>query len=232
MCSMDRIENTPRSQLDFFRELQSTVDLSSHPACIRLRDGSFSHCNHSFSTTFLPNIEVNTWFKNIEIASSLRLSALDAEIYSVGQQVFIEENLSINGESWDFIIERMTFGNVEFSLWKFCHFQRGGFLLSPVRSNFVKKINAFKNAIGLLSEVQLETLALYSFGASHHHISEILNIAEGTSKNRINRIYARLPIQSKEDVFYLIYASGMAYSFFKVTNEIISRRVNKLLNKR
>lgn len=89
MCSMDRIENTPRSQLDFFRELQSTVDLSSHPACIRLRDGSFSHCNHSFSTTFLPNIEVNTWFKNIEIASSLRLSALDAEIYSVGQQVFI-----------------------------------------------------------------------------------------------------------------------------------------------
>ncbi|HAT3652236.1 TPA: conjugal transfer protein TraJ [Raoultella ornithinolytica] len=145
--------------------------------------------------------------------------------------MFIEENLSINGKSWDFIIEKMTFENVEFSLWKFCHLQRGGFLLSPVRSNFVKKVNAFKNAIGLLNEVQLETLSLYSFGASHHHISEILNIAEGTSKNRINRIYARLPIRSKEDVFYLIYASGMAYSFFKISNEVISKRVNKLLNK-
>lgn len=42
MCSMDRIENTNCSQLDFFREMQLTVNLSSHPACIRLRDGSFS----------------------------------------------------------------------------------------------------------------------------------------------------------------------------------------------
>ena len=51
MCSMDRIENTNCSQLDFFREMQLTVNLSSHPACIRLRDGSFSHFNHSFATT-------------------------------------------------------------------------------------------------------------------------------------------------------------------------------------
>ncbi|HBX4461717.1 TPA: conjugal transfer protein TraJ, partial [Klebsiella pneumoniae] len=56
MCSMDRIENTNCSQLDFFREMQLTVNLSSHPACIRLRDGSFSHFNHSFATTFLHNI--------------------------------------------------------------------------------------------------------------------------------------------------------------------------------
>ncbi|MGY8023798.1 hypothetical protein L1Q42_26925 [Klebsiella pneumoniae] len=32
MCSMDRIENTNCSQLDFFREMQLTVNLSSHPA--------------------------------------------------------------------------------------------------------------------------------------------------------------------------------------------------------
>lgn len=61
MCSMDRIENTNCSQLDFFREMQLTVNLSSHPACIRLRDGSFSHFNHSFATTFLHNINVNIW---------------------------------------------------------------------------------------------------------------------------------------------------------------------------
>ncbi|KDH05768.1 hypothetical protein AE28_05144 [Klebsiella pneumoniae BIDMC 54] len=66
MCSMDRIENTNCSQLDFFREMQLTVNLSSHPACIRLRDGSFSHFNHSFATTFLHNINVNIWFNRLE----------------------------------------------------------------------------------------------------------------------------------------------------------------------
>ncbi len=68
MCSMDRIENTNCSQLDFFREMQLTVNLSSHPACIRLRDGSFSHFNHSFATTFLHNINVNIWFNRLEIS--------------------------------------------------------------------------------------------------------------------------------------------------------------------
>lgn len=92
MCSMDRIENTNCSQLDFFREMQLTVNLSSHPACIRLRDGSFSHFNHSFATTFLHNINVNIWFNRLEISSSLRLSALDAEVYSGDRKMLIEEN--------------------------------------------------------------------------------------------------------------------------------------------
>lgn len=97
MCSMDRIENTNCSQLDFFREMQLTVNLSSHPACIRLRDGSFSHFNHSFATTFLHNINVNIWFNRLEISSSLRLSALDAEVYSGDRKMLVEENLPING---------------------------------------------------------------------------------------------------------------------------------------
>ena len=156
MCSMDRIENTNCSQLDFFREMQLTVNLSSHPACIRLRDGSFSHFNH---------------------------------------------------------------------------LQRGGFLLSPVRSGFIKKLNEFKNALGFLTDVQIETLALYSFGASHNQISEVLNIAIGTSKNRVNRILAALPIRTREEVFYFLFASGMAFSFCKVVTELIGGRVNKLLNK-
>ena len=141
MCSMDRIENTNCSQLDFFREMQLTVNLSSHPACIRLRDGSFSHFNHSFATTFLHNINVNIWFNRLEISSSLRLSALDAEVYSGDRKMLVEENLPINGNRWDFIIERMSFDGTEFTLWKFCHLQRGGFLLSPVRSGFIKKLN-------------------------------------------------------------------------------------------
>ena len=118
MCSMDRIENTNCSQLDFFREMQLTVNLSSHPACIRLRDGSFSHFNHSFATTFLHNINVNIWFNRLEISSSLRLSALDAEVYSGDRKMLIEENLPINGNRWDFIIERMSFDGTEFTLWK------------------------------------------------------------------------------------------------------------------
>ncbi len=130
MCSMDRIENTNCSQLDFFREMQLTVNLSSHPACIRLRDGSFSHFNHSFATTFLHNINVNIWFNRLEISSSLRLSALDAEVYSGDRKMLIEENLPINGNRWDFIIERMSFDGTEFTLWKFCHLQRGGFTVS------------------------------------------------------------------------------------------------------
>lgn len=170
MCSMDRIENTNCSQLDFFREMQLTVNLSSHPACIRLRDGSFSHFNHSFATTFLHNINVNIWFNRLEISSSLRLSALDAEVYSGDRKMLVEENLPINGNRWDFIIERMSFDGTEFTLWKFCHLQRGGFLLSPVRSGFIKKLNEFKNAVGFLTDVQIETLALYSFGASHNQI--------------------------------------------------------------
>ncbi len=55
MCSMDRIENTNCSQLDFFREMQLTVNLSSHPACIRLRDGSFpfqSFFRYNFSAQY------------------------------------------------------------------------------------------------------------------------------------------------------------------------------------
>lgn len=231
MCSMDRIENTNCSQLDFFREMQLTVNLSSHPACIRLRDGSFSHFNHSFATTFLHNINVNIWFNRLEISSSLRLSALDAEVYSGDRKMLVEENLPINGNRWDFIIERMSFDGTEFTLWKFCHLQRGFFLLSPVRSGFIKKLNEFKNALGFLTDVQIETLALYSFGASHNQISEVLNIAIGTSKNRVNRILAALPIRTREEVFYFLFASGMAFSFCKVVTELIGSRVNKLLNK-
>ncbi|HBT8511392.1 conjugal transfer protein TraJ, partial [Klebsiella pneumoniae] len=89
--------------------------------------------------------------------------------------MLVEENLPINGNRWDFIIERMSFDGTEFTLWKFCHLQRGGFLLSPVRSGFIKKLNEFKNALGFLTDVQIETLALYSFGASHNQISEVLN---------------------------------------------------------
>ncbi|MET5081244.1 conjugal transfer protein TraJ [Klebsiella pneumoniae] len=203
----------------------------SHPACIRLRDGSFSHFNHSFATTFLHNINVNIWFNRLEISSSLRLSALDAEVYSGDRKMLIEENLPINGNRWDFIIERMSFDGTEFTLWKFCHLQRGGFLLSPVRSGFIKKLNEFKNALGFLTDVQIETLALYSFGASHNQISEVLNIAVGTSKNRVNRILAALPIRTREEVFYFLFASGMAFSFCKVVTELIGSRVNKLLTK-
>ncbi|MEX0468004.1 conjugal transfer protein TraJ [Klebsiella pneumoniae] len=212
MCSMDRIENTNCSQLDFFREMQLTVNLSSHPACIRLRDGSFSHFNHSFATTFLHNINVNIWFNRLEISSSLRLSALDAEVYSGDRKMLIEENLPINGNRWDFIIERMSFDGTEFTLWKFCHLQRGGFLLSPVRSGFIKKLNEFKNALGFLTDVQIETLALYSFGASHNQISEVLNIAVGTSKNRVKEGANKQVISSQADS--LIKISRIWADFF------------------
>nr|MCI7860793.1 conjugal transfer protein TraJ [Klebsiella pneumoniae] len=138
--------------------------------------------------------------------------------------MLVEENLPINGNRWDFIIERMSFDGTEFTLWKFCHLQRGGFLLSPVRSGFIKKLNEFKNALGFLTDVQIETLALYSFGASHNQISEVLNIAIGTSKNRVNRILAALPIRTREEVFYFLFASGMAFSFCKVVTELIGSR--------
>ncbi|HBY5157897.1 TPA: conjugal transfer protein TraJ, partial [Klebsiella pneumoniae] len=80
-------------------------------------------------------------------------------------------------------------------------------------------------------DVQIETLALYSFGASHNQISEVLNIAVGTSKNRVNRILAALPIRTREEVFYFLFASRMAFSFCKVVTELIGSRVNKLLTK-
>lgn len=231
MCSMDRIENTTTSQLEFLRELQITVNLSGHPACVRLPDGSFSNYNLSFATTFLCNVNVKAWFESIETFSSLRISALDTEIYVTEQKIFIEENVTINGEKWDFIVEKMSFKGNEFTLWKFCHLQRGGFLLSPARNNLISKVNAFKNAVLVLSDVQLETLSLYSFGASHQIISEVLNISVGTSKNRINRIYSNLPVKTKDEVFYLLYASGLAMSFFRSVGELMSRRVNRLLNK-
>ncbi|MDR4658451.1 hypothetical protein PAG51_25810 [Klebsiella pneumoniae] len=82
-----------------------------------------------------------------------------------------------------------------------------------------------------LTDVQIETLALYSFGASHNQISEVLNIAVGTSKNRVNRILAALPIRTREEVFYFLFASRMAFSFCKVVTELIGSRVNKLLTK-
>lgn len=88
------------------------------------------------------------------------------------------------------------------------------FLLSPVRSGFIKKLNEFKNALGFLTDVQIETLALYSFGASHNQISEVLNIAVGTSKNRVNRILAALPIRTREEVFY--FYSPVEWPFHSV----------------
>ncbi|RSV97772.1 conjugal transfer protein TraJ [Klebsiella aerogenes] len=145
--------------------------------------------------------------------------------------MLIEENVTINGKRWDFIVEKMSFKGNKFTLWKFCHIQRGGFLLSPARNNLISKINAFKNAVIILSDVQLETLSLYAFGASHTIISDVLNISAGTSKNRINRIYSTLPVKTKDEVFYLLYASGLAMSFFRVVGELMSKRVNRLLNK-
>jgi hypothetical protein len=47
----------------------------------------------------------------------------------------------------------------------------------------------------------------------------------------VNRILAALPIRTREEVFYFLFASGMAFSFFKVVTELIGSRVNKLLNK-
>lgn len=79
---------------------------------------------------------------------------------------------------------------------------------------FYKKLNEFKNALGFLTDVQIETLALYSFGASHNQISEVLNIAVGTSKNRVNRILAALPIRTREEVFY--FYSPVEWPFHSV----------------
>jgi hypothetical protein len=70
---------------------------------------------------------IRTFLNRLEISSSLRLSALDAEVYSGDRKMLVEENLPINGNRWDFIIERMSFDGTEFTLWKFCHLQRGGF---------------------------------------------------------------------------------------------------------
>lgn len=116
--------------------------------------------------------------------------------------MLIEENLPINGNRWDFIIERMSFDGTEFTLWKFCHLQRGGFTVSCSFWFYKNSTNLRMHSV--LTDVQIETLALYSFGASHNQISEVLNIAVGTSKNRVNRILAALPIRTREEVFIFI----------------------------
>ena len=231
MCSMDRIENTNSSQLEFFRELQLSVNLSSHPACVRLRDGTFTHFNASFASTFLCSVKFADWLNSIDIASALRLSALDVEIYSNEEIVLLEENITLNSQRWDFIIEKMAFMDNEFTLWKFCHVQRGPFFMPLYPSKTLSKVNDFKKAIRMFGEVKFETFALYCLGASHQVISEVLSIQESTSKRRVNRIYADLPVKSRDEVYYLIFASGVASQLFKVASEILSRRVTRLLNK-
>ncbi|MGG7695154.1 conjugal transfer protein TraJ [Klebsiella aerogenes] len=228
---MDRIENTTTSQLEFFRELQITVNLSSHPACIRLRDGTFTHFNISFAITFLKSVSFEEWFKSIDVSSAIKLSALDTEIYSDEDVLLMEENLDINGSHWDFIIERMSYKGIEFTIWKFCKLQRGDFLTSLQHRKCAPKVSEFKKSIEMLSEVKTETLALYCFGASHQVISEILSIQKSTAKRRINRIYSELPVKSRKELYYLVFASGLAFQLFKVIDEIIKRRVNGLLNK-
>lgn len=230
MCSIDRIENTTTSQLEFFPELQLFVNSSSNPACIRLRDGSFTNFNIPFAIFFLQSVSFENWLSSVDISSAMRLSALDAEIYSC-EDIFLGENLIINGRRWDFVLEKMTFQNVEFTIWKFCNLQRGAFLTSSHSRKLTSKVNEFKKSMRMFSDVKLETFALYCFGASHQVISEVLSIQKSTSKRRINRIYAELPVKSRDEVYYLVFASGVACQLFKILEELVSKRVNKLLNK-
>ncbi|HBK4816201.1 TPA: conjugal transfer protein TraJ [Enterobacter asburiae] len=125
----------------------------------------------------------------------------------------------------------MAFMDNEFTLWKFCHVQRGPFFMPLYPSKTLSKVNDFKKAIRMFGEVKFETFALYCLGASHQVISEVLSIQESTSKRRVNRIYADLPVKSRDEVYYLIFASGVASQLFKVASEILSRRVTRLLNK-
>ncbi|HCM6148959.1 TPA: conjugal transfer protein TraJ [Klebsiella aerogenes] len=145
--------------------------------------------------------------------------------------MFLGENLIINGRRWDFVLEKMTFQNVEFTIWKFCNLQRGAFLTSSHSRKLTSKVNEFKKSMRMFSDVKLETFALYCFGASHQVISEVLSIQKSTSKRRINRIYAELPVKSRDEVYYLVFASGVACQLFKILEELVRKRVNKLLNK-
>ncbi|MGE0968593.1 sigma factor-like helix-turn-helix DNA-binding protein (plasmid) [Klebsiella sp. WOUb02] len=228
---MDRIESQKLSQSEFFRNLQGLVRFSDQPTCLRLRCGNFLCRNSSFDHAFLKSVDFNHWFESIEINTSLRLSALEAEIYADNKFVFVEENLSINGFRWDVIIEKIFYMNTEATVWKFCHIRRGAFLMSPRNTQFINQINDFKMAISLLNDVQHETFALYILGASHQCISQVLNISVGTSKNRINRILALLPEQIRDDVFILAFASGVVVSLFRTANELLCRNVTKMLNK-
>lgn len=231
MCSKDRIENNNVSQLEFYQKLKSSINHSNHPACIRLRNGTIPVCNLQFTSEFLNSTPLESWLDSIDISTSLILTSLDAEVYSSENQILMEENLSILGQRWDFIVERMDVGDNEFTVWKFCHLRRGTSFSSDSSALFGGKINTFKNSLMALSDIQLETLALYSFGASHQVIADVLNVSVGTSKNRINKITSILSAQSRDEMFYLIHASGIAFSLFRMLRDIVNKRVNRLLIK-
>ncbi|MCL2896805.1 conjugal transfer protein TraJ [Brenneria tiliae] len=212
--------------------MQKIINLSAHPICIRESNGDFLICNHAFAETFLMNLKLTEWLSNLDFETSHKLCDLEIEAYSLELGLVIEENIIINGISWDFFITKLNVGNVAISIWQFTRIYRKIVLAKRFSSRIMETLTTIKAVVSDLNESQRNNLALYYLGASHSLISKILNISIGTSKNRIRNIQNKIPIDDKEEIFIIIHISGLSILFVKQITNLINKNVNNLLRKK
>ncbi|MEC5319391.1 hypothetical protein VSX61_10635 [Brenneria populi subsp. brevivirga] len=227
----DKMNKKTENKNNYYRSIQEVINLSVHPICIRGNNGIFLICNRSFSESFLDDLKLTEWLSNLDFETSHKLCDLEIEVYSLEVGIIIEENIIINGHTWDFIITKLTIENMVITVWEFSRIYRKIGSGKKFRPQIMEAINILKTTISNLNESQRNNLALYCLGASHNLISKILNISVGTSKNRIRDIQNKLPINNKEDIFIIIHISGISFILLKYIAQLITNNVNRLLKK-
>lgn len=211
--------------------LQQFINLSVDPICLRENSGEFLFCNHSFTEKLLGNLQLTEWLSTLDFETSYKLSALELEAYALECGMVMEENISLRGKQWDFIITKLMIDGIVMTLWQFSRIYRKVVLKHKFEPALTAAIDRLQRLVHELKESHKSNLTLYCLGASHGLIARILNISTGTSKNRIKHIQDRLLIGSKEELFILFHVSGISALLYTRMLQTIASNVNKLLNK-
>lgn len=226
---MNQTINEPKGV--YYHYLQKIINLSADPICLRENSGQFLICNHSFTEKLLGNLQLTEWLPTLDFETSYKLSALELEVQALDFGIIIEENISVKGHRWDFIISKLVIEGIALTLWQFSNIYRKVIFKNKFSPGISAAIDRLEKLLPELKDSHKSNLTLYCLGASHGLIARILNISEGTSKNRIKSIQERLMIEKKEELFVLFHISGLSVLLYKRTLQILVSNVTRLLNK-
>ncbi|HED3986134.1 TPA: conjugal transfer protein TraJ [Klebsiella pneumoniae] len=227
MYPMDRKEkDTCRQSLA--SSLQMLIMSYSFPACIHTHDGFFPAFNPAFLTEFGNGpISDKYWEAHFGVDDFLHLREIELILRGEDADFHIEKCVYMNDKQFDFTLEKIQQSGEVYYLWKFGRSLNTNEKIIkdlPMHNDILH----FMKNVKELSRTEFDFLGLYSGGASHNLISQIMGCKYASSRNAVSEILKKLKISNRDDAFLIVHLSELAAPIMKGVKNIIIKNVNNL----
>lgn len=227
MYPMDRNEKDASRQ-SLASSLEMLILSYSFPACIHTHDGLFPAFNPAFLNEFgevFPSDKY--WEQYVGVDEFLHLREIELILSNENADFHTEKCIYINNKQFDFALEKINLSDQVYFIWKF-----GSSLNSNQRIikdlPFHDDISRFMCNVKELSRVEFDFLGLYSGGASHKLMAQLMGYTYSSSRNVVSEVIEKLHISNKDDAFIIVHLSELAVPIMKRVKNIIIENVNKL----